>query len=162
MATLWGPLRPSVSPRSFLDQEDFEDGEDWVLVALPLLLPGPSLSALWPNFSSKWLCLLCNTIVWDSKWSANRLQTYPHISLKFDLWIFPKLICAEYLTRLPCFKHDAWHKGHVTKPCDYCTIIIISVFHKNTFFKKELGHTLTCPSGAYITQIRKLFSFGQV
>ena len=37
-----------------------------------------------------------------------------------------------------------------------------SVFHKNTFFKKKQGHTLTCPSGAYITQIQKLFSFGQV
>ena len=54
------------------------------------------------------------------------------ISLKFDLWIFPKLICAEYLTRLPCFKHDAWHKGHVTKPCDYCTIIIIIISITNT------------------------------
>ena len=37
-----------------------------------------------------------------------------------------------------------------------------SVFQKNTFFKKEVGHTLTCPSEAYITQIQKLFSVGQV
>ena len=37
-----------------------------------------------------------------------------------------------------------------------------SVFQKTPFFKKEVGHTLTCPSGAYITQIQKLFSFGQV
>ena len=40
--------------------------------------------------------------------------------------------------------------------------IITSVFHKNIFFKIEIGHTLTCPSGAYTTQIQKLFSFGQV
>ena len=41
-------------------------------------------------------------------------------------------------------------------------MMMISVFHKNTFFKKEIGHTLTCPSGAYTTHIQKLFSFGQV
>ena len=41
-------------------------------------------------------------------------------------------------------------------------ILYTSVFHKNTFLKKKQGHTLTCPCGAYITQIRKLFSFGQV
>ena len=40
--------------------------------------------------------------------------------------------------------------------------LVVSVFHKTTFFKKEIGHTITCPSRAYITQIQKLFSFGQV
>ena len=31
---------------------------------------------------------------------------------------------------------------------------------QNTF--KKIGHTLPCPSGAYINQIQKLFPFGQV
>ena len=42
--------------------------------------------------------------------SANRLQTYPHLSLKFDLWIFPKLVGAEYLTRLPCLTQGSCNK----------------------------------------------------
>ena len=41
-------------------------------------------------------------------------------------------------------------------------LLSIRVFHKNTFSREQIGHTLTCPSGAYINQIQKLFSFGQV
>ena len=40
--------------------------------------------------------------------------------------------------------------------------MISRVFHENTFSKEKVVHTLTCPSGGYISQIQKLFLFGQV
>ena len=51
--------------------------------------------------------------------------------------------------------------GKISKVCtnlkDHIEATHIRVFHENTFSKEKVVHTLTCPSGGYISQIRKLF-----
>ena len=41
-------------------------------------------------------------------------------------------------------------------------IVMVRVFHKNTFSKKEIVHTPTTPYRAYINHMQKLFLFWQV
>ena len=40
--------------------------------------------------------------------------------------------------------------------------LLLRVFHKNTFFKEKVVHTLTTPYRAYINHIQKISFLGQV